>query len=309
MSTLEERLDRKEVIILDAAMGTDLQKRGVPMDHAAWSATAVLTHPDTVREVHEDNLRAGADIIITNTFAAARHVLKGAGLGDKVRELNLKAVALAKEARDRAAPARSVWIAGSISPMNTGGKVVDIDPPDVLRTSFQELAELFAEAGVDLIMLEWMWDIERTTYAVEAAQATGLPTWVGFAARMAEDGSTVVSRRRDVDTPLAEIVGPVMAVGGSMAAVMHTEVEATGAALEVVRDRWSGPLAAYAESGHFVMPNWQFEDISPEDYLAAAERWVGMGVQVVGGCCGIGPDHIRLLKDRLPSRLVSADTV
>jgi S-methylmethionine-dependent homocysteine/selenocysteine methylase len=94
-----------------------------------------------------------------------------------------------------------------------------------------------------------------------------------------------------------------MPLGGSLVSVMHTEVKDTVPALRVVREHWNGPLGVYAHSGDFVMPNWQFENIvTPEDYLAEAQTWIGMGVQLVGGCCGIGPDHIRLLADRLSGR-------
>src|SRR3712207_2755816 len=103
MSALQQRLDRGEVVILDGAMGTELERRGVPMDTVAWDAAALFTHPDTVREVHEDYIRAGADVIITNTFATARHVLEPAGMGERFRELNTRAVALAKEAREKSA--------------------------------------------------------------------------------------------------------------------------------------------------------------------------------------------------------------
>ena len=96
---LQARLDQGKVIILDGATGTDLQRRGVPMHGFAWSAAALDTHPETVRAVHEDYIRAGADVIITNSFSTARHVLEPAGLGDRVRALNQRAVSLAREAR------------------------------------------------------------------------------------------------------------------------------------------------------------------------------------------------------------------
>jgi S-methylmethionine-dependent homocysteine/selenocysteine methylase len=95
-----------------------------------------------------------------------------------------------------------------------------------------------------------------------------------------------------------------MAAGGVVAGVMHSEVETMAPALSIVLARWPGPVMAYAHSGHFVMPDWQFADvISPEDYLAAAEQWVAMGAQIIGGCCGIGPEHIRMLKKRLPKQV------
>src|SRR5215204_4880549 len=100
MSDLQQRLEEGEVVILDGATGTELERRGAPMDDAAWDAAALATHPDMVREVHEDYIRAGADVIITNTFATARHVLEPAGMGGQFRELNTRAVTLAKEARE-----------------------------------------------------------------------------------------------------------------------------------------------------------------------------------------------------------------
>src|SRR5215210_8849091 len=114
MFELERRMGEGEVVVLDGATGTELEKRGVPMDDAAWCAVALVTHPETVREVHEDYIRAGADVIITNTFPTARHVLEPAGMGERFRELNALAVELAKEARENAADG-AVFIAGSIS--------------------------------------------------------------------------------------------------------------------------------------------------------------------------------------------------
>jgi S-methylmethionine-dependent homocysteine/selenocysteine methylase len=103
---------------------------------------------------------------------------------------------------------------------------------------------------------------------------------------------------------LESALDPILSLGGSLVSVMHTESEHVAAALAVVKRHWSGPLGAYGHSGRFVMPQWQFNDvISPEDYLKEADKWVSMGVQVIGGCCGIGPAHIQLLKERLPTQI------
>src|SRR5215210_2495216 len=117
MNDVQGRLDVGEVVILDGAMGTELERRGVPMDDVVWDAAALATHPDMVREVREDYIRAGADVIITNTFATARHVLEPAGMGGQFRELNIRAVTLAKEARENAAEGRG-FSAGSIATMS-----------------------------------------------------------------------------------------------------------------------------------------------------------------------------------------------
>src|SRR5215211_937560 len=114
MNDVQERLDAGEIVILDGAMGTELQRRGVPMDDVAWDAAALATHPDVVREVHEDYIEAAADVITTNTFATARHVLQPAGLGHHFRSLNTRPVTLAREARENVAQG-SVSIPGAIS--------------------------------------------------------------------------------------------------------------------------------------------------------------------------------------------------
>ncbi len=304
MSNLDQRLANGEVIITDGAMGTELQRRGAPMDKVAWSAAAIASHPDIIRDIHEDYIRAGAQVTIANTFGAARHVLARASLGERVVELNRRAIDLAKEARDRAADGREVSIAGSMSSFAAENADAKQVMPDVAFASYREQAEVFAEAGADLIVLEMMQDVAYTVYALEAALATGLPVWVGFSCRMAADEETVLFFREDIDTPLADAVDKVMAVGGSLVGIMHSDIEATAPGLEVLRGRWPGPVSAYPHSGRFIMPEWQFVDIiPPEDYLAQARKWVEMGAQVVGGCCGIGPDHIRLLAEKLPKRL------
>ena len=202
METLDERLARGEVIILDGATGTELERRGVPMDTAAWSAAALVTHPDTVREVHEDYIRAGADIIITNSFSTARHQLEPAGLEDQFRELNLRAVTLAREARESAAD-RPVFVAGSISSIHFDEKYVV--PVEQAEANFHEQAELLAEAEVDLIMMEMMWDIDYSSAAVAAAVATGLPTWIGFSCRIGEDSTVMLFSEKYEGTLVAAL--------------------------------------------------------------------------------------------------------
>ncbi len=298
MQHLDERLRGGPVILLDGAMGTELQRRGVPMHRVAWSAAALATHPDAVRQVHLDYIAAGAEMITTNTFGTARHVLEPAGLGDEVPALNRRAVALAREARDQAADDRPVWVAGSISSFIAEADIKNTPTPEAARRSYAEQAELLAEAGVDLLLLEMMRDIDYSRIAVECALATGLPVWIGFTCKLRADGA-VVLRGRDRERPLAEAVGPVTEPGGALLAVMHSEIEVVAPALEVLARAWSGPVGAYPHSGDFAMPNWLFDDIvSPEPFAETAAGWANR-IAVLGGCCGIGPDHIRALARKL----------
>jgi S-methylmethionine-dependent homocysteine/selenocysteine methylase len=194
MSDLLQRLDGGEVVVLDGAMGTELERRGVPMDDAAWSAAALITHPDTVREVHEDYIRAGADVIITNTFATARHVLEPADMGEQFRELNTRAVTLAKQARENAAD-RPVFIAGSISTFTARYDYSYEPRAEKARANYREQAEVLAESGVDVIALEMMRDLEQTTYALEAAVDTGYRSGSDTAARPPTRHSRALGQR------------------------------------------------------------------------------------------------------------------
>ena len=198
MQALEERISRGEVILLDGATGTELERRGVPMDRAAWSAAALVTHPDTIRQVHDDYIRAGADIITSNSFSTARHQLEPAGLGDRFRELNQRAVSLAREARDSAASNRPIYVAASLSSIHFEREY--IVPLAEAEANFREQAEALAEAGPDLIMMEMMWDIDYSSAAVRAAVATGLPVWIGFTARM-EDQTVMLFSKKNTRAP------------------------------------------------------------------------------------------------------------
>ena len=168
------------------------------------------------------------------------------------------------------------------------------------RDNYQEQAEVLAESGVDVIALEMMRDLEQTSYAVEAAVATRLPVWVGFSCKTTDEGTVVLW---DGNHTLAEALEQIPPLGASVVSIMHTLTENTPPALREVISRWSGPVGAYPHSGEFIMPNWQFLDVlTPADFATQAQGWLEMGVQLIGGCCGIGPEHIRLLKERLPER-------
>ena len=289
---LDDRLAAGKTLIIDGAMGSELQARGVPMHGKAWSGAAVLTHPGIVRRIHMDYIRAGARVIIANTFASGRHMLEPAGLGDQVEKANRLAVDLAKEARDQAAE-DPVAIAGSLCEWaHDDSQWVE---PAHLHVSLKEQALLLAEAGVDLIALEMCESDTASHLAVEAALETGLPVWLGLSCRRHPEEGKLVS----FDPPHIEfepLVRKLTAYDVAMVNLMHSPFEDTGEGLKVIKRHWQGPLGAYPESGYFKMPNWQFVDIiEPDDLVHEAKAWLEAGVQMLGGCCGLGPNHVQAL--------------
>jgi S-methylmethionine-dependent homocysteine/selenocysteine methylase len=304
-----QRLADGEVIVIDGGTGTELQASGVPMDEAAWSGVANLDQLDVVQEVHESYARAGAEVIIANTFSTSRAALGPAGLGDRVAEANRNAVAAARRARD-AAGDRPVLVAGSMSSFcpiaiaGRGGAPAPADGTDdprfPSRADFEEQAALLAEAGADLIALELMESKGYGRAAIEAATATGLPVWLGMSALWLAEGALGtdpdMGYGEDFEAVVAELVSPQLAAVN----IMHAKPDVIPAAIDVVRKHYSGPVGVYAESGGWAAPNWVFDGLNPQEYLHEATGWVGQGAQIIGGCCGIRPEHIKVLADSLP---------
>jgi S-methylmethionine-dependent homocysteine/selenocysteine methylase len=303
------RLAGGDVVVIDGGTGTQLQAAGAPMDDEAWSARASLEQPGLVQAVHEAYLRAGAEVIITNTFATNRAALEPAGMGDRVADANRNAVAAALRARE--ATGRPAAVAGSISSFCTiamhglGDSAPDPDGAEDPRfpslDNFREQAALLADAGVDLIALELMDAPGYGAAAIQAAAETGLPVWLGVAPVRLHDGSlgTDPVMGSGLKLRLAELVGQLATPDLAAITVMHAKPDIIAEALDIIREHFDGPIGGYAESGDWAAPNWVFNGLSPDEYLLEAASWVGHGAQIIGGCCGVGPEHIRVLADRL----------
>ena len=297
---VKNKLDNGDIVLLDGGTGSEIERQGVPMNDLAWCGIAHMEQPEVVRQVHESYLRAGADVVIANTFGTAPHVLKRLGLQDKIAEINQSAVSVALEARDDYG--KDVCVAASMSSMPAFDHFF-IPKTDEVREGFVRQAELLADAGAELIIAEMMREVDVAGMIISAARATGLPVWTGFSASMNDTGSLTNYEspvRADETVPFRPMVEDVLGMGCDAAGVMHTSVHDTGPALAELNDLWDGPMFAYAESGHFVPPSWKFEDIiSAQGYLEYARQWIDQGVRIVGGCCGIGPEHISVLRENV----------
>jgi len=298
---IERRLNKGDIVILDGGTGTELERRGVQMNADAWCGPATLENVSMLEAIHRDYISAGADIITANTFASSRLMLTKAGLADQFVEINKTAVEAAHRARD-ASGRDDILVAGSLShmaPVQSGTARSDPQQASTqseLADTFGELADLLCAQGCDLILLEMMYDPKRMYSAFTAAMATGLPVWAGFSARSNKDGSTL-SFKQDIDIPFEDIIKILGEFDVAAAGIMHTPSNIIGDALTKLREVYSGPLTAYPDSGYFKMPEWQFENvIAPDDFANFAQEWVDNGAQIIGGCCGLSPDHIAALK-------------
>ncbi len=303
--TLTDRLRDPAPLILDGAMGTELDRRGVVFENGAWSGPAVATHPDVVRRIHGEYAAAGAELHIANSFATSRHVLALAGLEDRFEEINTVAVGLCRQGITAADVLQAQWIAGSVSTYAESSSRAALPPPPQLRRNLADQCAVLKDAGVDALALEMLMDIEVSVMLVEAASKTGLPFWAGFTCITDNDGKVFAGAggyRSGRPVPLDDALTAVIAAAGDapmMLSIMHSEIDVTDAALDVVRQRWPGGVVVYPNSGRYVNPSWDFSSVCPPaDFVAAANRWAAQGVRIIGGCCGIGADHIRALAAR-----------
>ena len=162
---------------------------------------------------------------------------------------------------------------------------------DALTANFREAAETLASAGVDLLVLEMIDDLEHGQLALDAARSTGLPVWVGMSAKRTQDGR--LTSFQDAGLSFSALVEHYAAEPGVAAlGVMHTSLPDTDAALPPPVERSPVPVMVYPESGYFRSPDWEFVQVEPEAFADAAERWVAQGARIVGGCCGLGPEHV-----------------
>jgi S-methylmethionine-dependent homocysteine/selenocysteine methylase len=302
LSQLQARLTRGDIILLDGAMGTELERLGVPTALPLWSAQAVIEAPDRVRDVHEEYAGAGADILTAATFRTTPRSLAKAGRKDPESEaetLTAKAVALVREARARAASGRDVWIAGALAPLEDCYRA-DLVPDDAsLEREHHAQAARLARAGVDLVLIETMGTIREAHAAVRGALATGLPVLVSFLCRNAtEIGGG--ERLEDAVRAMDPLDPDAILVNCTPAAV------ATGC-LEIMTRTTRTPIGCYANAGSpdLGRGTWCFDpEMTPERFAEHAAEWVRLGAQIVGGCCGTGPAHIRALRAALPPVLV-----
>jgi S-methylmethionine-dependent homocysteine/selenocysteine methylase len=290
-----ERLRQSAPLVLDAAMGSDLDRRGLPTTLPLWSAVGLLERPDLVRQIHLENLLAGADIITTDTFRTTAHTLRKAGLDPgRAPELDTLAVRLAVEARIEARRPEAL-IAGSIAPLEDCYLPTFETPPDLALAEHRAQAGNLAAAGVDLIMVETMPTAAEAGIALRAAIETGRLATVGFVCAVPGRGGPV--RLLSGET-LHDAVARVRPLGPAAIFVNCAAPPVITAALRELRELTTLPIGAYANVGHVDDERGWSPDggITGERYAEHAAEWIALGARVIGGCCGTHPAHTAALR-------------
>jgi homocysteine S-methyltransferase len=282
---------KNSVLILDGAMGTELQRRRVDTGLPMWSANALFSKPRLIQEIHGEYIEAGADIITTNTFRTTRRTMKRANLPDRSKQLTEMAVQLAFHAREQF-PDRDILVAGSIAPLEDCYRP-DLVPADAeLADEHRELAERLASADVDFILVETMNTVREAHAACAAAVSTGKDVIVSFVCN--NDGDLLSGE------PLAHAVKSIAELSPAGISVNCVSPRFMPRAITLLKSHLaslgsSALLAAYGNIGNPESDKhgWEFtHDVNAVDYAGHAKEWARLGVSIIGGCCGTTPEYI-----------------
>jgi S-methylmethionine-dependent homocysteine/selenocysteine methylase len=288
--------------ILDSGVSTELERRGGVMDEGCWSARVSIDAFDLLVNTHKAYIDAGADIITVNSFATSRLVLGRTGNADQIQNINMKNIEAALEARVQCG-ADNVLVAGSIAHQvawERDGETFkqQIDMPvshEELKRAFNEMIFYHEQGEVDVILLEMMTIPNRMKVLFDCLSSSSLPIWCGFSAKRENEYSSIASWH-DRNVRFIDNILMAAAYNFDMMGIMHSSVDLISDAVSLIQENYSGPLMAYPDSGYFKPPNWQFEEvISPEELSKFALGWKHKGVAVIGGCCGLGPEHTKAL--------------
>jgi 5-methyltetrahydrofolate--homocysteine methyltransferase len=282
------------VLVLDGAMGTMLQERGLKPGQAPEELN--LTMPGVVAAVHREYLDAGADILVTNTFGGNRTKLSHYGLEGRLTEINAKGVAIAREvAGDRA------YVAASLGPTGKFVEPVGDVTFDEMAKLFHEQAEAVIRAGADIITLETFLDIKEARAAVIAIREISSDIPIIAMLTFDDNGRSVLGTPPEaaaitLEAAGANIIGSNCGLG----------VDGIYEVLTAMRRVTALPLISQANAGlPILMDGKTVFPGTPKEMTAYHDRMLQLGVRVIGGCCGTTPAHIRAIRGALDGKNIS----
>jgi homocysteine S-methyltransferase len=273
---------QRGVLAVDGGMGTQLYERGV-LFNVNYEELA-LTRPEIVQRIHEDYVRAGAQVLETNTFGANRVRLTRHGLDDKVHAINLAAAGLARKAA-----AERAFVAGAIGPTGLVFGGFSEDERERVRSAFREQAEALAEGGVDALMVETMRQPEEIELAIEGVRQACGHTLPLIAQVSVDENLTMAD-----GTPVGVMGERLKALGVDVIGVNCCDgPQVVFAAVEKLLPL-GVPLSAIPNAGLPRRVDDRFIYVSTPEYFGVfARRMCKLGVRLVGGCCGTTPEHVR----------------
>ncbi len=287
---------QSDIIVLDGATGTELERRGISVDLPLWSASALLNKEgrSVLRSIHADYIKSGADIITANTFRTNIRTLKKAGLESGAKSLTQDAIDEVRRAIDSVNTDRRILVAGSVAPVEDCYWPERVPPDHELTSEHHRHIDYLYEAGADVMLIETMNTIREARIALGYAVQTDKPVMVSF---ICNDGESLYSGEK-----LSDAV--TMAAQYSPYAILFNcaTVNIIDKNLKHLRTIYEGRTGAYANIlSDQVHKNSGFEhSLTPAQYAEHVSKWISNDqASIAGGCCGTTPEHIKAVKQLL----------
>ena len=278
----------KKPLILDGAMGTELEKRGVNIPLPLWSADANLTHPDIVKDIHLDYINAGADIITTNTFRTTTWTYRKAGYTstrarERAKDSLYKAVEFAQSTSGE-----SVKVAGSITTLEDCYSPEKFPGKTAAEDSYGETTEWMDDAGLNFILFETMGNIHEITIALETARCFDYD--VGLSLIM-KNGDHILD-----GTPIEDVISLINGSEVDFLLNNCNQLDTTLRCINHFQNNWKGTWGTYPNLGKTDFKNDYFDIIDESNFSTGMKSILIKDPGVIGVCCGSTPQHIKKLK-------------
>jgi len=291
--TFDQLLGDNTPVLMDGAMGTELNRRGVDTTLPLWSAAALHANAGTVLDIHREYVAAGARMITANTFRTTTFTYQQSGLDlTTARQRAQEATSLAVELAKRAAGGEAL-VAGSMAPVADCYTPADYPGDASAESIYDELAHWLMEAGADMLLVETHITLAESALALERARTTGLPVAASF---LVDE-----SMRLWGGAPLQEAVRTAEAAGVAAILVNCVTLPTGAIALQALKELTRLPVGVYANAG-LISPekDGAIEKTYPDqEFVVAALQWVDAGAKLIGGCCGTTPATIKAVKEAL----------
>ena len=267
-------------LIFDGAMGTVIYEKGIFLN--ACYDELNLTNPDLIKSIHQSYVDAGADVILTNTFGANRIKLEKYGLADKVKEINIAGVKLARSTNE------DVYVLASIGSNLSSGEILTSENLERIKASYKEQISILVDAGVDGIIFETFFDVEELLLASSIAKEFDIPVIASMTLTKEMEtpkGLSIVTALKKLDkSQFVDILGLNCSIGP----------HAMLSAVEKVIGSISKPLVVQPNAGHPQKRDGRMIYLStPEYFTSYCKNYINLGVMGVGGCCGTNVEHIK----------------
>ncbi len=289
---------KKIPFLLDGAMGTELNKRGIKTELPLWTADVNITHPDLVQNIHSEYICAGADVITTNTFRSTSWTYKRAGYTDAKSKIMAKKSLYSAVKSARNASKGIVKIAGSITTLDDCYTPQNFPGRKIAQDVYGQTIDWLINAGVDVILFETMGNLEEIDIALSLSYKYEKPIWLSI---IMKDSKKILD-----GTYLKNIFSLANQYSVQTFLLNCNEISKTILALKNIHHFWDGMWGVYPNLGVKEYSNDYFDIISNDKFTLGIKNILKKDPYVIGCCCGSSPIHIKILKKQIKKEYENA---